>query len=137
MAHKLHVQSFPWKGKLVRVDVRGALTTDTAAQLDREFAKRFEEGRDSFVLHLGQLTELSLAGGAALIGQLRLAQERGGSITLVRPSPEVEKVLATLGVLHLLHIAHDTSELIGAGSPRRPQLEGHDDTSPEQGPIST
>lgn len=124
MVQKLHVQSFPWKGNLVRVDVRGSLTADSVAQLDDEFSKHFDEGHDSFVIHLGQLTALSLVGGAALIGKLRIAQERGGSITLVQPSPEVEKVLGTLGVLHLLHIAHDTAELIGAGSMRRaPQEE--------------
>lgn len=119
MAQKMHITSHPWKGDLVRVDIRGTLTAETVPLLDKEFANRFAEGRFSFVVHLAQLTGLSFAGGTALIGQLRLAHDRGGSVTLVQPSTEVEKVLGSLGVLPLLHIVRDTAELIGAGTPRK------------------
>jgi anti-anti-sigma factor len=119
VAQKMHITSHPWKGELIRVDIRGSLTAETVPLLDKEFAKRFSEGHFSFVVHLSQLTGLSFAGGTALLGQLRLAHERGGSVTLVQPSPEVEKVLGSLGVLPLLHIVRDTSELIGAGTTRK------------------
>jgi len=119
MAQKLHITSHPWKGDLIRVDIRGSLTAETVPLLDQELAKRFSEGRFSFVVHLAHLTELSFAGGTALVGQLRLAHDRGGSVTLVQPSHEVERVLGSLGVLPLLHIVRDTSELIGAGAPRK------------------
>jgi anti-anti-sigma factor len=120
MAQRIHITSLPWKGDLMRIDIRGALTAEDVPALDKEFAKRFSEGHDSFVVHLAQLTDMSLVGGAALIGQLRLAHERGGSVTVVQPSPEVERVLGSLGVLQLLHIVRDTAELIGVSAVRRP-----------------
>lgn len=119
MSKSTHITSHPWKGDLIRVDIRGALTAETLKLLDLEFSKRFAEGHDSFVVHLAQLTHLSMAGGAALIGQLRLAHERGGNVTLVQPSPEAERVLGCMGVLPLLHIVRDTAELIGVGTTRK------------------
>jgi len=118
MPERMHIQSHPWKGDLVRVDIRGALVAETVPLLDEEFRRLFSQGYDSFVLVLPQLTRVSLVGGAALVGHLRVTQERSGSVTLVQPSPEIERVLGLLGVLPLLHVARDPAELIGAGSPR-------------------
>ena len=114
-----HVQSQTWKGNLVRFDIRGILDSAAIPQMDREFTRRLEAGHDGFVVHLAQLTGMTLAGGAALTGHLRVIQERGGSVTLVQPSPIVEEVLTTLGVFHLLHVVQDTAELIGAGSTKK------------------
>ena len=111
-----HVQSQAWKGDLIRVDIRGELNADSINKIDREFELRLRSGHDSFVIHLAHLTQMSLAGGAALVGHLRIIQERGGSVTLVQPAPVVERTLGTLGVLPLLHIVQHTSELIGAGT---------------------
>ena len=128
MSQRLTIQSHHWKHDLLRIDIRGALVSETVPILDGEFETRFREGHESFVLMLNQLTEISLAGGAALVGQLRVAQERAGSVTLVQPSPEVEQVFGILGVLPLLHIVRDTAELIGAGKAR------HHDAKPDVGP---
>ena len=116
MAQHCHVQSQHWKGDLIRVDIRGELTVASIHKVDHEFERRLAAGHDSFVIHLTQLQHLSLAGGSALVGHLRIIQERGGSVTLVQPSPAVEQVFETLGVLPLLHIVKDTAELIGAGA---------------------
>ena len=119
MARHCHVQSQTWKGSLIRLDIRGILDAVAIPQMDQEFARRLDSGHDGFVVHLAQLTGMTLAGGAALTGHLRVIQELGGSVTLVQPSPVVESVLTTLGVFHLLHVVKDTSELIGVGSTKR------------------
>ncbi len=119
MSTPCHIQSQPWKGDLIRVDIRGSLCAESIPDLDREFERHFADGHSSFVIYLDQLTRLTLAGGAALVGQLRLAQERGGSVTLVQPAPEIEEIFGVLGVLPLLHIVRDTTELLGAGSTKK------------------
>lgn len=119
MAQYCHVQSQAWKGDLIRVDIRGELNADSISKVDSEFERRLRAGHDSFVIHLAHLTALSFAGAAALVGHLRIIQERGGSVTLVQPAPVVERSLGVLGVLPLLHIVKDTSELIGAGTKKQ------------------
>ena len=116
MGQNCHVQSQAWKGDLIRVDIRGELNAASISKIDSEFERRLRSGHDSFVIHLAHLTRMSLAGAAALVGHLRVIQERGGSVTLVQPAPVVERTLGLLGVLPLLHIVKDTSELIGAGT---------------------
>ena len=98
--------------RILRVDLRGRLGAAEMSQLRTEFQRQLDDGHESFLIHLERLEEMTLAGAAFLVGLLRAAQEKGGRVSIMRPSDEVRKALELHGVLSLIHIVSTPQEFI-------------------------
>jgi len=107
---ELRVHSQAVERGMVRLDLQGRLSATSMEVLEAEFQKWFDEGTQSFLIHLQHLQEMTHAGGAVFIGMLRAAQERGGRVSLLRPSPAVKRSLKLHGVLSLVHIVSSAQE---------------------------
>ncbi|MGE3165185.1 MAG: STAS domain-containing protein [Planctomycetota bacterium] len=110
MADHLRVRSIAWGKVIAFVRLAGELTHLTIPQFDRELRGWLEQGVHSFVFDLGHLTTLSNTGGGALISGMRVAQDRGGRVTLVNPSPAARETLERLALLPFLHIVTSEAE---------------------------
>ena len=109
MDKKLRIHSQDERG-LVRLDLQGRLCAETMECLEAEFLRWFEQGFFSFIIQLHHLHEMTNAGSAAFIGLLRAAQEKGGRVSLLRPSPSVIQALEMHSVLPLVHIVSSAQE---------------------------
>lgn len=112
MAENLVVQAGSWLQDVVRVELRGELTAETCPVLESEFRRWIGEGITRFVIRLSDLAALSNVGVGALVSMIRTCQERGGTVTLERPSLEARKSLELTGVYPLLHVVHSTRDAI-------------------------
>ena len=112
MAENLTVQAGTWLPNVVRMELRGHLTAQTYPSLESEFRRWFDEGIASFVIQLSDLASLSNVGVGVLVGIVRTCQEKGGNVTLERPSPQARKALELTSVYPMLHVVHSTRDAI-------------------------
>ncbi len=112
MPENLVVQAGTWLSDVVRMELRGRLTAQTFPTLEAEFKRWLDEGINSFVIQLSDLVFLSNVGVGILVGMVRTCQERGGTVTLERPSLQARKSLELTGVYPLLHVVHSTRDAI-------------------------
>lgn len=110
MSDHLRVRSIAWGKSVAFVRVAGELTHRTIPQFAREFRTWIEQDVNSFVFDLGHLTALSNTGGGTLVSVMRVAQDRGGRVTLVNPSPPAREALERLAMLPFVHIVSSEAE---------------------------
>ena len=84
--------------KAVEVSLTGELDIRTASQLVREIEQRLQEGGRVFRVDLRNVSFLDSVGVKALLCCLRSVRVRGGRMLLTRPSSQVRKVFAALGL---------------------------------------
>jgi anti-sigma B factor antagonist len=97
---ELTVKSEIRKGAAV-VTVSGRVDSVTAEALDEQLA-RIAHDNNKMVLDMHGVTYLSSAGVRAIVKTLQGAQKTGGGVFLANVSDAVERVLETVGMLHLL-----------------------------------
>lgn len=97
---ELTVKSEIRKGAAV-VTVSGRVDSVTAGALDEQLARIAKEN-SKLVLDMQGVTYLSSAGVRAIVRTLQSAQKAGGEVFLANVSDSVERVLETVGMLHLL-----------------------------------
>lgn len=88
------------KGAAV-VTVSGRVDSVTAGALDEQLARIAKEN-SKMVLDMQGVTYLSSAGVRAIVRALQNAQKAGGGVFLANVSDSVERVLETVGMLHVL-----------------------------------
>ena len=108
----LFLRSELWDQDMIRIDLRGVLTAQTAGVLEKEFGRWFQKHAKTFVLGMQDITELSVAGAAVLTAPARRAQEEGGRVILVKPGPPVSRTLELLGILPLYPIVGSLQEIL-------------------------
>ena len=96
----LSVKSETRKGAAV-VTITGRVDSVTAVALDEQLARIAKEN-SRLVLDMHEVTYLSSAGVRAIVKALQGAQKAGGMVVLANVSDGVERVLDTVGMLHLL-----------------------------------
>lgn len=97
---ELSVRSEIRKGAAV-VTISGRVDSVTASALDEQLARIAQENK-KLVLDLHGVTYLSSAGVRAIVRTLQNTQKAGGGVLLANVSGSVERVLETVGMLHLL-----------------------------------
>jgi anti-sigma B factor antagonist len=109
---ELSVKSEIRKGIAV-VTVSGRVDSVTAGALDEQLARIVHEN-NKMVLDLHGVTYLSSAGVRAIVRTLQSAQKAGGGVFLANVSDSVERVLETVGMLHLLRAFRTVDDALKA-----------------------
>jgi anti-sigma B factor antagonist len=106
---ELNIQS-----KLVGKDaciltLEGFLDAHTFERLDEQITSLFDQGVYKVIANLKGVEYISSAGAGVFIGSLATAQESGGDIVLVDPTPNVQEVFDLLGLSQIFRIL-DTND---------------------------
>ena len=80
----------------------GELDASSAPELDRRLRELTAEGHPRVLLDLSGLSFVDSAGVSVLIRAKHDAEERGYTLILPRPTPQVQGVFALLGLLRWL-----------------------------------
>lgn len=83
---------------LVCVALEGVLDGWTSEMLEREVHDLLERGPNRLAFDLERLSVLTSAGAGVFVGAVVMAQQYGGALALVRPTPPVRHVLDVLGL---------------------------------------
>ncbi|MCC6740317.1 MAG: STAS domain-containing protein [Planctomycetia bacterium] len=102
---ELTIRTAALEGGQARVTLEGTLDGRTAAALEREIEALATRGVRRFVFDLGELDVLTSAGAGVFLGVVVEAEERGGGLLLVHPTPQVQHVIEVLGLRTLLPVA--------------------------------
>lgn len=101
-------------GDAVVLHVRGELDEETAATFRQRLDALIERERVRYlILDLRHLSFIDSSGLGALLGRLRLLQQRGGRMAVVRPAPHVRAVLELSGLGRLLPIYASARQALG------------------------
>ncbi len=98
------------KGAAV-VTITGRVDSVTAGALEEQLAKIARE-HSRMVLEMHGVTYLSSAGVRAIVMTLQSTQRAGGGVLLANVSEAVERVLDTVGMLHLLRSFRTVDEAL-------------------------
>lgn len=99
-------------GTAVVARVEGELDMASSDQLrDKidEKLKTYETIRDIFLV-LDSVSFIDSSGLAVLLGRYRKAQERGGRLAVVNPTPQVRRVMELSGLTKLVGIYENLNE---------------------------
>lgn len=85
----------------------GFLDAHTFEELDEAIGELFDDGVFKIIADLAGVEYISSAGAGVFIGSLATAQESGGDILLVNPTPNVQEVFDLLGLTQIFRIVPD------------------------------
>lgn len=92
----------------------GFLDAHTFEQLDEAISDLFDRDVYKIVANLKGVEYISSAGAGVFIGSLTAAQESGGNIILVNPTPSVREVFELLGLTQIFEIMEDIDAALKA-----------------------
>lgn len=95
------------------VTISGRVDSVTAGALDEQLSK-IGHANSKMVLDLHSVSYLSSAGVRAIVRALQSAQKAGGEVFLANVSDSVERVLETVGMLHLLRTFRTVDDALKA-----------------------
>ncbi len=92
----------------------GFLDAHTFEKLDESINELFDQNVFRLVADLSGVEYISSAGAGVFIGSLATAQESGGDIVLVNPTPNVKEVFDLLGLSQIFKIMDDREAALAA-----------------------
>lgn len=92
---------------IVVVRVSGYLDAHTFEQLEETISDLFGRNCYRLLVDLSKVDYISSAGAGVFIGALSEAQEHGGNIVLMNPTPNVREVFELLGLTQIFQIVDD------------------------------
>jgi anti-sigma B factor antagonist len=98
---------------LVCLALEGDLDGRTSALLEKQVQELLERGSGRVAFDLERLSVMTSAGAGVFVGAVVMAQERGGALAIIRPSPSVQQVFDVLGLGGLFPI-EDTLQAAAA-----------------------
>jgi anti-sigma B factor antagonist len=111
---ELSIQVDRVDGETSALRLVGFLDAHTFEQLDELVTDLFQQGVYRVVVDLSGLEYISSAGAGVFIGNLAAAQEMGGNIVLVNPTPNVREVFDLLGLSQIFTITGSREEALQA-----------------------
>ncbi len=109
-AKKLDIESRALGEGMQVLSLSGFLDAHTFEQLDETISNCFDEDTFKIVADLSGVEYISSAGAGVFIGSLTTAQESGGNIVLVNPTPNVREVFDLLGLSQIFEIVDSVEE---------------------------
>ena len=96
------------------VTPNGALSTDIAESFRKQFVTWFESSPEinRVVIDLGGVPYMDSSGLGAVIGILKRSVERGGTLTLARPTNSVKLVLKITGADRIIKVCGTLEEAV-------------------------
>lgn len=105
---KFQINSEPVGDGMVCVRVEGFLDAHTFEQMESTINRLFTDGVYRVMVELSKVDYISSAGAGVFIGAIGTAQENGGNIILMNPTPNVKEVFDLLGLSQLFQFAETT-----------------------------
>ena len=96
-------------GSAVMLTVSGYLDAHTFEQLEEAIAGTFAKGHHRIIIDLEGVTYISSAGAGVFIWALGEAQDAGGNMVLLNPTPAVLEVIKLLGLDQMFTISRDSA----------------------------
>ncbi|MHC4660156.1 MAG: STAS domain-containing protein [Planctomycetota bacterium] len=90
----------------------GCLDAHTFEKMEQAIRSLFKEKIYRIVVSLPGLDYISSAGAGVFIGNITPAQEKGGNIVLVNPSPNVKEVFDLLGLSQIFPMAESVDDAL-------------------------
>lgn len=97
----------------VRITLIGRLDINGAAKIDLAFNAAIGSRR-GVVVDMSDVSFLASIGIRILVLGAKQQQRRGGSLVLLNPHPDAEKVLEMTGIIDLLPIMRDEASAVAA-----------------------
>lgn len=101
----LTLNSRPLPNGCFYIEATGFLDAHTYEQLDKLISQVFARGCHRLVMSLEHVDYISSAGVGVFAGNLTQAQQNGGNLIFVKPSPNVQEVFDLLGFSQLFQFA--------------------------------
>ncbi len=102
--------------ELVVVHVGGFLDAHTFEQMEEKIESLFDRGIHKVIVNLEKVNYISSAGCGVFIGAIGEAQDHGGDIVLLNPTPNVMEVFELLGLTQIFSFAKTVDEARGCFS---------------------
>jgi len=109
-ANKLIIQTKMVGDGMCILSLSGFLDAHTFEQLDEAISGLFDDDIFKVIADLAGVEYISSAGAGVFIGCLTAAQESGGDIVLVNPTPNVREVFDLLGLSTIFQIVATVDE---------------------------
>ena len=107
------INTEPMGDGMACVSVEGFLDAHTFEQMESTINKLFSESTYTVMVELSKVDYISSAGAGVFIGAIGTAQENGGNIILMNPTPNVKEVFDLLGLSQLFQFAQGPDEAKG------------------------
>jgi anti-sigma B factor antagonist len=101
-------------GDVALVVAKGFLDSHTFEQMEDTINALFEEGVFKIAVDVGGVEYISSAGAGVFIGALSCANDNGGNVVLLNPTPNVQEVFDLLGLSQLFTIVNDKEKALEA-----------------------
>jgi anti-sigma B factor antagonist len=101
-------------GEIAVIKVKGDLDVYTAPELRRSLMHCDAEGFSLFLLDLTECTYLDATGLGVLVGTLKRARARGGSVAIACDSEPILKIFRTTGLTKVFAIHATVADAVAA-----------------------
>jgi anti-sigma B factor antagonist len=92
------------------VEVFGDVDVATSGAFRAALLEALDRGDGSLVVDFAGLDFIDSSGLGVLVGTLKRARERGGSVRIEHPAPSARKILAITGLLELFGLEDDADQ---------------------------
>ncbi len=95
--------------RVLVVEIIGRIDSDNAVLLTLDVENALAEDRNRVILDLSGVYYMNSAGLRELVQVWKRTQQSGGNLSIVNPSPYVQKMLEMVGLDSVITIYHDPS----------------------------
>ncbi|MBV9469467.1 MAG: STAS domain-containing protein [Abitibacteriaceae bacterium] len=114
------------------IAVAGEVELHSAAQLRAELLQACDKERPCIVIDLSGVNFMDSSGIGVIVGALKRARERGGTLSLVGPQPRVRRIFEITGLLSALPFFETVDDAVTACAANTSEVTAQDDQdSPE------
>lgn len=103
------------EGRAVIVAVAGELDLASSPELEEELDRVWESDPEQLVIDLRRLEFMDSTGLSIIVGAHQRLAEHGRSLTLVKGSPQVQRLLDLTGVAERLQLVDTPEEVVTGG----------------------
>lgn len=103
------------EGRTAIVSVSGELDLASSPELEQQLARVWESDPEQLVLDLRELEFMDSTGLSIIVGAHQHLAERGRSLSLVKGSAQVQRLLDLTGVAERLRVVESPEEVVTGG----------------------
>lgn len=104
------------------IAVAGEVELHSAAQLRTELLQACDKERPCIVIDLSGVNFMDSSGIGVIVGALKRARERGGTLSLVNPQPRVRRIFEITGLLGALPFFETVDDAVAACAVKTPAM---------------
>lgn len=100
------------EGDVCVIDLPGEIDIYTSPKVRDAITELIDQGHYHLVINLEKVRHIGSAGLGVLVGGLKRARERGGSVNLVCTNPQIKKLFDLTGLVTIFGIFDDEQSAI-------------------------